>query len=125
MEDRNTMKTWPNKAHPLDAAMNISLHMSQDGIEIHFDEKRGYLQLACEPHAFAAYREVARDHLKDLPEIPLDKVIEMNIVNTATFVARRDAPKRCVRGLIFGFLVVLVLALAIVGACALIAKIFA
>ena len=68
--------------------------MSQESIEIHFDEERGYLQLACEPDAFATYRNVAHEHLKDFPDIPIDKVIEINITNTATFVARNDAPKR-------------------------------
>jgi len=101
------------------------MRMSQDGIEIHFDEKRGYLELACEPDAFAAYREVARDHLKDFPEVALEKVIELNIVDTATFVARRDAPKRRIGGLIFGLVVAVVLALAVLGAYALIAKILA
>jgi len=36
----------------------------------------------------------------------LEKVIEMNIVDTATFVSRRDAPKHRIGGLIFGFVVV-------------------
>ena len=99
--------------------------MSEDGIEIHFDEKRGYLQLACEPDAFAAYCSVAREHLKDFPDIPIDKVIEMHIVDTATFVARRDAPKRRIGGLVFGIFIAIILVLAIVGACALIAKIVA
>lgn len=97
--------------------------MSQDGIEIHFDEKRGYLQLACEPDAFAAYLEVARKHLEVLPEITLDKVIEINITDTATFVARRDAPGHRLGGIIFGAAVVVILLLAVIGACALIAKI--
>jgi hypothetical protein len=96
--------------------------MSKDGIEIHFDEKRGYLELACEPDAFAAYRDLARDQLKDLPEIPVDKVMELNIVDTATFVARRDAPKQRIWSWIVGLVVAVILALAVVGACALIAK---
>lgn len=96
--------------------------MSKDGIEIHFDEKRGYLELACEPDAFAAYRDLVREQLKDLPEIPVDKVMEFNIVDTATFVARRDAPKRRIWSWIVGLVVAVILALAVVGACALIAK---
>ncbi len=99
--------------------------MSQDGIEIHFDERRGYLELACERDAFAAYRNVAREHLKDFPDIPIDKVIELNIVDTATFVARRDTPKNKFGGLIFGVVVAVILVLAVIGACALIAKISA
>lgn len=96
--------------------------MSQEGIEIHFDEKRGYLELACEPNAFAPYREIARKHLKDFPDIPIDKVIEMNIVDTATFVARRDAPKRRIGDLVLGIFIGIILILAIAGACALFAK---
>jgi hypothetical protein len=99
--------------------------MPKDGIEIHFDEKRGYLELACEPDAFASYRDLARNHLKDLPEIPIDKVIEMNIVDTATFVARRDAPRRRVGGLFVGVAVVVILALALVGVYALVKRFFA
>jgi hypothetical protein len=54
--------------------------MSQDGVEIHFDQKRGYLELACEPDAFAPYREIAREQLKEFPDISIDKVMEINIV---------------------------------------------
>jgi hypothetical protein len=97
--------------------------MSKDGIEIHFDEKRGYLELACEPDAFSAYREIARDQLKDFPDISLDKVIEIHILDTETFVARRDAPKRRIGDIVVVGLVVLVLALAVVGACVIIAKV--
>ncbi len=97
--------------------------MPKDGIEIHFDEKRGYLELACEPVAFASYRELARNHLRDFPEIQIDRVIEMNIVDTATFVARRHAPRRRISGTIAGILVALVLVLAAIGACTIIAKI--
>ena len=99
--------------------------MSEDGIEIHFDEKRGYLQLACDPAAFAAYRSFACEHLKDFPEIPIDKVIEMSITDTATFAARRDASKRGIGGLLFGLMVTSILVLAVVGAYTLIAKIAA
>ena len=97
--------------------------MSEDGIEIHFDEKRGYLEIACEPDAFAGYRDLARNHLKDFPEITLEKVMEINIVDTATFVARRNAPKHRIGGLIFGVVVAVVLALAAFGAYAVITKI--
>ena len=99
--------------------------MFKDGIEIHYDEKRGYLHLACEPDAFAAYREVAREHLKEFSEIPINRVIEMNIVDTTTFVARRDAPKRRIRDLIFGAVIVLILALAVIGARAVVVQIIA
>ena len=96
--------------------------MPKVGIEIHFDENRGYLELACEPDAFAAYRDLAREQLKDLPEIPFDKVMELNIVDTATFVARRDAPQRRIWNWIVGLVVAAILALAAIGACALVKK---
>ena len=91
---------------------------ASDGIEIHFDEKRGYLELACEPDAFASYRELARTHLADIPDISLDKVIEINIVDTATFVARRDAPRRKVSDWAIGGFVLLVLGFAVIGVIA-------
>lgn len=97
--------------------------MREIGIEIHFDEKRGYLEIACEPDEFTPYREIAREQLKDFPEIQFKKVIEMNIVDIATFVARRDAPKRRMGDLIIGLVVVAILSLALVGACAVITRI--
>ena len=42
----------------------------RDGIEIHFDEKNGYLELACEPDAFAPYREIAKRQLAEIPGLP-------------------------------------------------------
>lgn len=94
-----------------------------DGIEVHFDEKRSKLELACEPGAFATYREIAREQLKNFPGIPLENVIEINIVDTASSVARRAAPKRRIGGMIVGLLIAIVLALAVIGAYAIIAKI--
>jgi hypothetical protein len=95
-----------------------------DGIEIHFDAKRGYLALGCEPDAFAPYRAIARDQLEDFPEIPVDKIIEINLVDTATFVARRDAPKKRFGDLIPCTVIVVVLSLAAVGAVTLYGKLF-
>ena len=89
-----------------------------DGIEIHFDGKRGYLELACDPDAFAPYRELARTQLVDIPDVSLDKVIEINIVDTATFVARRDAPRRRLWDWAIGGFVVLVLVFAVIGVVA-------
>ena len=93
-----------------------------NGIEIHYDDKRQYLELACEPDAFAAYREVARQHLSDFPEIDIDRVVEFNIMDTATVVRRREAPRRRVWDIVFDFLLVLVLTLAVIGAISLVAR---
>jgi hypothetical protein len=93
-----------------------------DGIEIHFDEKRGYLQLACQPDAFAAYRDIARKQLADFPDISIEKVVELSVTDTATFVARRDAPRRHLINALICTLVVLIFALAAVGAVALVSK---
>jgi hypothetical protein len=98
--------------------------MIQDGIEIHFDEKRGYLELGCEPDAFAAYREVAREHLKDSPEIPIAKVMEIRIVDTATFVAKRETRGHWVVGVLFVVVLLTILVLAVVGATTVIGKFF-
>jgi hypothetical protein len=87
-----------------------------DGIEIHFDERRSYLELACEPDAFAQYREIARSQLSDFPEISVDNVLEINIVDTARFVARRDAPRRRFFDFVVAVVIIAVLCLAAVGA---------
>jgi hypothetical protein len=94
-----------------------------DGIEIHFDETRGYLELACEPDAFSQYRELARAQLVDIPDISFDKVIEINVVDTATFVARRDAPRRRIWDWIIIGLLVLTIAFAIIGVAAVVLQI--
>lgn len=99
--------------------------MSRDGIEIHFDEKRGSLELACEPDAFAEYRSLACRHLEGFPEIDVGKVLEMHILDTATFVARRTRPRKRVGDLILCVAIATVLALAVVGAFSLITKIAA
>ena len=96
--------------------------MSKDGIEIHFDEKRGYLELPCEPDAFAPYREIARKQLIHFPEIALDKVIAINVVDTATFVARRDAPRKRFGDIVFILIAIVTLVLAVVGAFTLLTK---
>ena len=86
-----------------------------DGIEIHFDEKRGYLGLGCEPDAFQAYRELARSQLAEFPEIAIDRVVEINVVDTTTFVAWRDAPRRRVWDWAVAALILLVLVFAVIG----------
>lgn len=62
-----------------------------DGIEVHFDEKRGCLDLACEPDAFAAYLALAKDHLEGVPDIDFNRVKEINIADTVAFVAERES----------------------------------
>jgi len=88
----------------------------RDGIEVHFDEKRGHLELACEPDAFAPYRDIARQQLADMPGLRIDKVVELNIIDTATFVARRNAPRKRIFDILFCLLVFVILGLAIIGA---------
>ena len=95
-------------------------HPPEDGIEIHFDKKRGSLELGCEPDAFAPYREVARRQLKEFPEIPIDRIVEMNIVDTAEFASRRAASKRPFRDTAIVLLALAILTLAAIGAYALI-----
>lgn len=90
---------------------------ARDGFEIHYDEKLGRLDLACEPEAFAPYQELARSNLHEFPEILLDKVTEICI----TDVKRRSERKVGVLDSImaYSFIVVffLVLVLAFIGAC--------
>ena len=54
--------------------------MTRDGIEIEFDEKRGYLHLACEADAFAPYREIAREQLKDIPDVSVAKASRFTLL---------------------------------------------
>jgi hypothetical protein len=89
--------------------------MQRDGIEIHFDGKRGYLELACESDAFAAYREVARAQLADFKEIPVGEVIEINVVDADASVARRRGPRRMIWGWVVASLFILTTTLAVVG----------
>jgi hypothetical protein len=95
-----------------------------DGVEIHYDDKRRYLELACEPDAFAAYRDLARQHLADFPEIDLERVIEINVVDTAQSVKKREVANRGVRGIFFTILFVLTIVLAGVGAISIISMLF-
>lgn len=96
------------------------MQSAQDGIEIHFDEEHGHLRLACEPDAFSDYCKVVREHLKDFPEISIDQVIELNIIDSARLVARRGATKRVLFDYLFGAGIIAVLLLAMYGAFALI-----
>ncbi|MBE7157816.1 MAG: hypothetical protein INR62_05180 [Rhodospirillales bacterium] len=106
------------------AALGDYAFTMSEGIEIHYDDKRQYLELACEPDAFAAYRGVARQHLSDFPEIDIDRVIEIHIMDTATFVRRRNAPRRRIWDAVFIVLLVLVLTLAAIGAISLAARVW-
>jgi hypothetical protein len=87
-----------------------------DGIEIHFDQKRGRLDLACEPEAFARYRELAREDLREFPGISMDRVAEICIVDVASYAKKRGAPKGPLGSVLFGLALVVILALAVIGA---------
>lgn len=92
--------------------------LSRDGIEVHFDAKQGRLELACEPDAFSPYRELARSQLVGLPDISFDKVIEIEIIDTATLVARRNTPRRRLVDWAIVAVLVLVLSFAVIGVVA-------
>ena len=68
--------------------------MQHEGIEIHFDDKHGLLELACEPDAFASFRELSRTMLVDFAEIQFDKVVEITIIDSHTAIAKRNQPGR-------------------------------
>ena len=76
----------------------------QDGIEVHFDEKRGRLELACEPDSFALFRDLAAKELRGLDNINFGKVQEIEILDVDTCVARREAPRS--RLLLIGFVTI-------------------
>ena len=92
------------------------------GIEIHFDDNRRVLELACEPDSFRSYLDLARRDLESFPEIDVDKVVELYITDTATFVSRRDAPKRRYRDIALVVLIIGTVSLAVFGAFVLIMR---
>ena len=94
----------------------------QDGIEIHFNEKSGYLQLDCEPDAFAAYLELARKDLQGFPDVSLDKVREIYIIKIPADATQLGPQPRGIRQLMFFSIVFIILGLAVSGAISLIGK---
>jgi hypothetical protein len=66
----------------------------RDGIEIEYDAVDQRLYLFCEPDAFARFQNIARESVRDLPEIPVDDAIALEITHGEKFVAKRDAPTR-------------------------------
>lgn len=98
--------------------------LPREGIEIHFDDKRGVLNLSCEPDAFRPYLDLARRDMEAFPEIDMDRVIELNITDTATFVARRDTPRRQFWDIVFGVSIMATIVLAVFGAYVLITRLF-
>ena len=91
-------------------------------MEIHYDAARRSLALACEPGAFREFRELARAHLADFPEIDLDTVMEIRLTDVQRFTAWRDAPRKRRKDLVFGLLLAALLILAATGAASIVAK---
>ncbi|MEX1231865.1 MAG: hypothetical protein WEB58_16590 [Planctomycetaceae bacterium] len=88
---------------------------ASDGIKIIYEEERQFLSLVCEPDAFVRYRELARENLADLPEINVDEVVELVIVDFAALEARRDAPKKRLWEMLGVGIFLVILALAVIG----------
>lgn len=95
-----------------------------NGIEIHFDEKWGCLELACEPEAFAPYLDIAREQLMHFPEIDMEKVIELNVIDTESYVARRDAPRKMFGETLIAAMIGGVVVLALIGFLSLVSWLF-
>ena len=91
-------------------------------IEVHYNEEQRQLDLACAPDDFAAYRDVVRKQLAGWSEIDVDAIVEVNVVNTEGYAARRDAPRARIWQVLFGAVVLLVVGLAIVGAVSLMTR---
>lgn len=105
----------PNISTMRDDTSAMKEDSPREGIEILFDTNRGYLRLACEPDAFRPYLELARRDVEAFPEIDTSKVIELCIIDTATFVARRDAPRKRFLDAIFSVLICVAVGLAAFG----------
>jgi hypothetical protein len=96
----------------------------REGIEIHFDDKRGVLELACEPDAFRPYLDLVRKDMEPFSEINVDQVIELHITDTAKFVARREAPRQQLWDSMLGISFVVTIGFALFGAYSLIKILF-
>lgn len=71
----------------------MATNHKDETIEIHWDERSGYLSLACGEDAFERFRQVVKQELKCLPEISVDQVVTVEISDTRKIVARRDSPR--------------------------------
>lgn len=87
----------------------------RDGIEIHCDEKRGWISLACEPDAFKDFHDYVRSQLRDLPEIDLNQIDTIEVTNTAHSAAKRELPSRRAIDVAIFLVLVLVPVSSIVG----------
>jgi hypothetical protein len=52
-----------------------------DSFEVHYDEKRGHLELACAPKSYRRFRDFVSEELADFKEINLDRVREIEILD--------------------------------------------
>ena len=86
-----------------------------DGIEVHFDSKRGYLELACEPDAFIPYLELARQQLKELSELSFDTIVEINVTNASTSVGRANTLQQRIVSAVLGVFIVSTFILSLIG----------
>jgi hypothetical protein len=68
--------------------------LRRDGIEIHCDEKRGWISLACEPDAFRDFHDYVRTQLRDFPDLDLDRIDTIEVTNTERNVGERKKPRR-------------------------------
>jgi hypothetical protein len=96
-----------------------------DGIEIHYDPKSGRLDLGCEPDAFAPYRALALKQLEDFPDIRLEYVVQINVIDSEAHFAKRAKFRSPFRTIVVGTALAAVGALAVFGAVVLIGRIAA
>ena len=84
------------------------MRTNDEGIEIHWDERRGHLSLACDREAFEKFRRFVQDELRDFPEIAMESLEAIEISDTNKTVVRRESPRNYVLSalLIAGFFIV-------------------
>ena len=73
-----------------------------DGFKVHYDQKRGRLEIACDTGSYKRFRDLVSHQFTDIPEINFDNVVEIEILDSAKFVARGDTMRSSImmRGLI-------------------------
>ena len=62
-----------------------------DSFEVHYDEKRGHLELACAPKSYKKFRDFIFEELADFEDINLDRVREIEILDAYTISDRRPS----------------------------------
>lgn len=88
---------------------------NDDSFEIHYDEKRGRLELACTPQSYNKFRNFVSKELADFGEIDLDRVREIEILDAHSITAGAPSPLRSAGCIAVVIVVIVVCTLVVIG----------